>query len=222
MKKFTWFDAAALVVWLLPVVYLLYIYPTLPAKVPLHFGPGGIPDAYGEPKDLFGVQYLLLGVSLGVYLLIKFLPQIDPKQKAKYSADTFQKMSLGLVLFLSAINLAILFATVNGSFNIEKLLFPLMGLFFAFLGNLMNSIKPNYFAGIRTPWTLESEDTWRATHRLAAKLWFWGGVALTLLTLVIKGEQASQVFISGVVILALVPAVYSFIYFKKKHQLKAE
>jgi uncharacterized membrane protein len=221
MKKFTWFDAAALVVWLLPVAYLLYIYPALPAKVPLHFGPGGKPDAYGEPKDLFGVQYLLLGVSLGVYLLIKYLPQIDSKQKAKYSADTFQKMSLGLVLFISAINLAILFATVNGSFNIEKLLFPLMGLFFAFLGNLMNSIKPNYFAGIRTPWTLESEDTWRATHRLAAKLWFWGGVVLTILTLVLKGEIASTVFISGVVVMALVPTVYSFIYFKK-HQLKTE
>jgi len=220
MKKFTWFDAAALVVWLLPVVYLLYIYPSLPAKVPLHFGPGGKPDAYGEPKDLFGVQYLLLGVSLGVYLLIKYLPQIDPKQKAKYSADTFQKMSLGLVLFISAINLAILFATVNGSFNIEKLLFPLMGLFFAFLGNLMNSIKPNYFAGIRTPWTLESEDTWRATHRLAAKLWFWGGVVLTVLTLVLKSEVASTVFISGVVILALIPTIYSFIYFRN-HQLKA-
>jgi len=220
MKKFTWFDAAALVVWLLPVAYLLYIYPSLPAKVPLHFGPGGKPDAYGAPKDLFAVQYLLLGVSLGVYLLIKYLPQIDPKQQAKYSAGTFQKMSLGTVLFISAINLAILFATVNGSFNIEKLLFPLMGLFFAFLGNLMNSIKPNYFAGIRTPWTLESEDTWRATHRLAAKLWFWGGVVLTVLTLVLKGEMATTVFFSGIVILALVPTVYSFIYFKN-HQLKA-
>lgn len=220
MKKFTWFDAAALVVWLLPVAYLLYIYPSLPAKVPLHFGPGGKPDQYGEPKDLFGVQYLLLGVSLGVYLLIKYLPQIDPKQKAKYSADTFQKMSLGLVLFLSAINLAVLFATANGGFNIDKLLYPMMGLLFAFLGNLMNSIKPNYFAGIRTPWTLESEDTWRATHRLAAKLWFWGGVALTLLTFFVQGELASTIFISGVLLLAFVPMIYSFIYFKK-NQLKA-
>ena len=221
MKKFTWFDAAALVVWLLPIAYLLYIYPALPARVPLHFGPGGKPDAYGEPKDLFAVQYLMLGISLGVYLLIRYLPQIDPKQKAKYSADTFQKMSLGLVLFISAIDLAILFATANGNFNMEKLLFPLMGLFFAFLGNLMNSIKPNYFAGIRTPWTLESEDTWRATHRLAAKLWFWGGVLLTILTLIVKGQAASSVFIYGTIILALVPTVYSFIYFKK-HQLKAQ
>ncbi|CAM3685302.1 SdpI family protein [Mucilaginibacter galii] len=221
MKKFTWFDAAALVVWLLPVAYLFFIYPTLPAKVPLHFGPGGKPDAFGEPKDLFGFQYLLLGVSLGVYLLIKYLPQIDPKQKAKYSADTFQKMSLGMVLFLSAINLAVLFATANGSFNIDKLLYPLMGLFFAFLGNLMNSIKPNYFAGIRTPWTLESEDTWRATHRLAAKLWFWGGVLITIITLLIKGQAASTFFLCGTIMLALIPMVYSFIYFKK-HQLKAE
>ena len=220
MKKFTWFDAAALVVWIMPVAYLLYIYSALPARVPLHFGPGGIPDQYGEPKDLFAVQYLLLGVSLGVYLLIKYLPQIDPKQKAKYSAGTFQKLSLGMVLFISAINLTVLFGTANGSFSIDRLMFPLMGLFFAFLGNLMNSLKPNYFAGIRTPWTLESEDTWRVTHRLAAKLWFWGGVLLTLITLIIKGEPASYVFITGSIMLALVPAVYSFIYFKN-HQLKA-
>jgi len=219
MKKFTWFDAASIVVWLIPIVYLFIIYPKLPARVPLHFGVDGQADSYGQPNDLFGVQLLFSGVSAGVYLLLKFLPKIDPKQKVKYSAETFQKIALGIVLLLSAVNIMVLFASYNGSFNLDKLIFPAISLFFAFMGNVMHSVKPNYFVGIRTPWTLESEETWRATHRLAGKIWFVGGIMLAALTLILTGQAAFIVFTAGVAILATVPTAYSFIYYKK-HQLK--
>ena len=96
---------------------------------------------------------------------------------------------------------------------------PLAGLLFAFMGNLMHSIKPNYFAGVRTPWTLEDPDTWRATHRLAGKLWFGGGVFVTIVVLVLPVKAGLIVFVSMIVLLALIPVIYSYTYYKK-HQLK--
>lgn len=219
MKKFSWYDGAALAVWFLPVIYLLKVYSALPAKVALHFGLDGKPDRYGDKAELLVPVGIVMAVTLGTYFLIKFSPQIDPKQKAKYSPETFQKLALGLVLFLSAVNVVII-ASANGSFKIDKLLYPLLGLFFAFLGNVMHSIKPNYFAGIRTPWTLENEDTWRATHRLGGKIWFFGGILITVLTLLLSSQAAYIVLISCVVIMALVPSVFSYIYFKN-HRIKA-
>ena len=68
------------------------------------------------------------------------------------------------------------------------------GLLFAFMGNLMHNIKPNYFAGVRTPWTLEDPDTWRATHRLAGKLWFGGGIFVTIAVLVLPVESRADHF----------------------------
>jgi uncharacterized membrane protein len=220
MKKFTWFDAAALAVWILPIAYFIFIYPSLPSKIPLHFGMDGTPDRYGQRQELFIPQAILSIVPLCIYLLMRYLPQIDPKQPAKYSANTYQKIALGTILFVAAINIVVLYASLTGTLKGGKLLLPLISLFFAFLGNIMYSIKPKYFAGIRTPWTLESEDTWRATHRLASKMWFGGGLLLAILTFLLSNKMATFVFLSGTVVLALVPTIYSFVYFKK-HQLKS-
>lgn len=63
------------------------------------------------------------------------------------------------------------------------MIFPLIGLLFVFLGNVMYSLKPNYFAGIRVPWTLDSDDNWKATHRVAGIVWFAGGLLFLICAL---------------------------------------
>jgi uncharacterized membrane protein len=218
MKKFTAADASALVVWLIPIAYLIFIMPSLPASVAMHYGSNGEVDRYGSKSEFLFFQLLMQGVSFLVYLLLKFLPAIDPKKKVKYGESTFQKLGLGLIIFLSALNIAIIFGALHHQFNIEKVIMPITGLLFAFIGNMMNNIKPNYFAGIRTPWTLESEDTWRATHRLASKIWFGGGIVLTILMLLMSPVAGKVVFTFVIAVMVLIPVIYSYVYFKK-HQL---
>ncbi len=217
MKKFTYMDLAALVVWVLPAAYLATVYEALPAIVPVHYGISGKVDRYGDKSEMILLAGILLFTALMVYLLLKFLPAIDPKKQVKVGEETFRKIGFAVVLFLSALNIAIIFATVHHGFAIDKLILPLAGLFFAFMGNVMNSIKPNYFAGIRTPWTLESEDNWRTRHRLAGRLWFIGGIVLTIATLLLPAKLATIAFMCGIAALALIPIVYSYIYFKN-HQ----
>jgi len=218
MKKFTLLDGTALVVWLLPAVFLWIIFPALPQTVPVHYGLNGTVDRYGSRAEFLIGPLIMIGVSALVYLLLKFLPAIDPKKQIKYGEGTFQKLALGMVVFLAVLNIGIIYATVHRGFQIDKLLFPVIGLLFAFLGNMMNSIKPNYFAGIRTPWTLESEDNWRATHRLAGKIWFVGGIVLAIAMLILPPAAGTIIFTSCVLVMALIPVVYSFVYFKK-HQV---
>ncbi|HWZ14234.1 MAG TPA: SdpI family protein [Mucilaginibacter sp.] len=215
MKKFSFLDAAALIIWSLPVFYLFFNYAALAQVVPVHFGLNGDVDRYGSKTEFLTYQCIMLVVPALLYLLFKFLPLIDPKKKIKYGTDTFKKLGMGLIIFFTALNTALIFATIHQGFRVERLLFPLVGLLFAFIGNIMLSIKPNYFAGIRTPWTLESEDNWRATHRLAGRLWFAGGIVITILTLLISGQAGFIMFMSCVGILVLIPVVYSYLYFKK-------
>lgn len=217
MKRVNSMDIAALALWLLPVAYVAYIYSSLPASVPVHFDIDGKADRYGSRGEFLALQGVLMGTSALVYLLLKFLPAIDPKKYVKYGEATFQKLALGLVLFLAALDIAIAYATVNNSFDVGKLILPVVGLLFAFIGNVMNSIKPNYFAGVRTPWTLEDPDTWRSTHRLASKLWFFGGIGLTIAVLLLPNKAGMIVFLSIVGILVLIPVIYSYVYYKKHH-----
>ncbi|HTD39571.1 MAG TPA: DUF1648 domain-containing protein, partial [Mucilaginibacter sp.] len=101
MKKYNLMDAAAMMIWLLPVAYIAYIYPSLPASVPVHFGIDGTPDRYGSRGEFLTTESILMGMSAFVYLLLKFLPAIDPKKYVKYGEATFQKLALGLVFFMT-------------------------------------------------------------------------------------------------------------------------
>jgi uncharacterized membrane protein len=219
MKKFSLLDVAALVIWLLPLGYLLWVYSSLPATVPMHYGADGVPNRYGSKSEFLVMQLIFPLISGGLYFLLKFLPSIDPKKQVKYGEQTFQRLGFGIVIFMEAISIAITFATINQSFKIDKLLLPLIGLLFVFLGNIMYSIKPNYFAGVRTPWTLEDEGNWRATHRLAGKVWVIGGLAITVAMLALPEGTGIYVFLPSIIIMSFIPIIYSYIYFKK-HQLK--
>ena len=206
---------AALIIWLLPVLYFLKIYNAIPQRVPMHFGLDGTADRYGSKQELIWMFIILSTVTIGIYFLITNLPRIDPKKTAGYSAATFKKLSLTLVVFLSALQLFIINATVSGSFSMSKFMLPLLGLLFAFLGNLMHSVKPNYFFGIRTPWALEDENTWRATHQLAGKLWLAGGIAITIATLLFSYKTGFIILICIVTVITMIPVIFSYQYYKK-------
>jgi len=209
---------AALIIWLVPLGYLAKVYTAMPESVPMHFGIDGRPDRYGTKQELLTISIILSAVSLGIYFLIRFLPKIDPKKTAGYSGGTFTKMAFVLVVFLAAIQLFIIDAAASSSFSLNKYLLPVLGLFFACLGNLMHNVKSNYFIGIRTPWTLEDEDTWRVTHQLAGKLWFAGGILTAIATLLLPFKAGFIVFIAVVAVITLIPVIYSYLYFKRKQK----
>jgi uncharacterized membrane protein len=221
MKKFSLLDASAIVIWLVPIGYLCYIYPSLPATVPMHFDVAGKPNGFGTRSSFLTFQYIMLGLSPFLYLLLKYIPAIDPKKKVKVGESAFVKLGLGLVVLFSALDIMIVYATKTGGFRIDRILLPMIGLFFAFIGNLMHNIKPNYFAGIRTPWTLEDNDTWRVTHRLAGKLWFAGGIVITITMLFLPLVAGLITFFSITLVLVAVPIIYSYNYYKKHHPNKS-
>ena len=218
MKKFSVMDLGLLLIWALPAIYLLNSYNQLPNEVPTHYDISGKANGYSSKNTFLIIELLLMGVAGFTYFLVRFIPVFDPKKQAKYSDTTYYKLAAGLVVFLTAMSLIIIYAALNNGFKIENFLLPIISLLFVFIGNLMNSIKPNYFAGIRTPWTLESEDNWRATHRLAGKLWVIGGIILTFCLIFLPTNIKNIVFMIAIGAFVLVPIAYSFYHFKQKQQ----
>jgi immunity protein, SdpI family len=214
--KFTWVDGVFLVIWALPLVYLICVYPSLGPVLPIHFDLAGKPNGYGSRGTLAGVVLLVSGIGLGMALLIRFLPRIDPKNKARYSQAIFVRIGYALLLFMSLISAAMIYASVKRHFVFpEKILYPVLGLFYAYLGNLFNNVKPNYFVGIRTPWTLENEVVWRKTHQLAARIWVAGGILLAMLGWALPESAAQVTIIAAPLVMAIVPVVYSYLLFRQ-------
>jgi hypothetical protein len=204
---------------IIPFIYLLVVYDALPPTVPTHFRIDGKPDAMSDKSTLWFVLSLTGGISVLVFLLLRFLPAIDPKRKAQYSASVFVKIGLAVVLLISIINCVVINSAEKGSFSFQQILPALLGIFFAFMGNIMHSLKPNYFAGIRTPWTLESEETWRKTHQLAGKLWFIGGITIFAIAILVPSSISLIIMIGILIAITIVPIVYSYKHFKSTQKV---
>jgi uncharacterized membrane protein len=212
--KLHFYDLLILLPVALPFVYLAYVYTRLPAIVPVHFGIDGRADRYGNKSGLWEVAAILAGISILLFILIRLIPKIDPKKSPRNPSDVYNKISILVVLLFSVINCFLVYSAEKGAFNIGNIFAAIMGLFLAVMGNLMHNIKPNYFVGICTPWTLENEMTWRKTHQLAGKIWVAGGLAIATISLLVPDRIAIYVLTAGTVILGIVPVVYSYISFK--------
>nr|WP_275450028.1 SdpI family protein [Clostridium massiliodielmoense] len=80
-------------------------------------------------------------------------------------------------------------------------------------GNYLPKCKQNYTVGIKLPWTLNSEENWNKTHRLGGYVWMAGGLILCILTWLNIYRQIATIVI--VVIISVIPIVYSFLLYKK-------
>ena len=195
---------------LLPFIYLAYIWNRLSEKVPMHWNASGEIDDYGNKKELFFMLLLVIGLP---YLIFMVIPRIDPKQKLQNMGNKLNSLRFILSIFMSALAIFILYS-VQHETSSPELIFTLVGLMFAFLGNYFKTIKPNYFIGIRTPWTLENEEVWKKTHLLGGKMWFIGGLLMAM-TFVLPNPFNLYIFLGITAIISIIPIVYSYLEFKK-------
>ena len=199
---------------LLPFIYLAFIWNDLPEKVPMHWNFQGEIDGWGSKGQLIIIPILL---PLLMYVVMLVTPIIDPKKRIAQMGGKFYQLKFMLVLLMSALALLILYlARTQGVFN-TQIMYTLMGLLFIVLGNYFQSVKPNYFIGIRTPWTLENETVWKKTHKLGGWLFLAGGICIIILSLLVQNNASlvTTLFLIIAGIISIIPVLYSYLTFKK-------
>lgn len=218
LKSLAW--VILLVMVALPFAYAWHLYPYLPDQIPTHFGANGQPDQYGSRESIFIVPAILSVVSVLVFLLMTNIHRIDPKRYQQATDNAlFLQFALFVVLFLSLLSIVIIYVSSHPGKGIEKLMLPLLGGFFAGMGRFMPRFQPNYFAGLRLPWTLDNENNWKATHLLAGKVWTVGGIVIALLSILTSGPVAVALFMGGLFIMVIIPVIYSYNLFRKGNQV---
>lgn len=150
-------------------------WPNAPDRIPVHWNLHQQVDRYaGRFEGLFGLPLL----ALGLYLLLVFLPRIDPG-RGNYPAfrNTFTVLRLTLVAFVAALY-GVMHLWIRGiEANMNTVMPLLIGGLFIVVGNLFGKLPPNWFVGIRTPGTLSSEDTWVRAHRVGGWVYIAAGLS---------------------------------------------
>ena len=198
---------------LLPLVLVAVFYSRLPDQVPMHWGFDGEINRYGSKNELW-----LIGALGPLFaLLFQFLPRLDPKRRNYEKFQTYyEAFSLVLVAFTSVMmGVALLESFRPGSLSMGRVVSALVGLLFLFVGNIMGKVKPNFFMGIRNPWTLSDPDVWNRAHRLGGGLFFLTGLVTVVSAILLPEPVTFAVLMAGTLLTALIPTVMSYFWYKK-------
>ena len=197
---------------LLPALYLCYVWPAMPAVVPTHFGLDGRPNGWSQKSTL---AVVIATVLIGSYCLFTIIPIVDPKGRLGAMGSKYFLFKFLIMLLISALSLFMIHSAITGSLGSKQAPFMLVGACFVVLGNFMQTFRPNYFIGIRTPWTLSSDIVWRKTHQLAGKLYLVAGLLLMVLPFLLP-EGFEALFLAIVLIAVVVPMACSFIIYRQQ------
>jgi len=164
--------------------FSVWAYPQLPAQVATHFNLHGEPNGW-SPRLVAAVLAPALGIVIA--LVFTVLPHIDPR-RANYDkfGPTYWTIANAVLVLVAALHVVTLGKALGWDININRVVSLGLGGLLALLGNLMTRIRPNWFVGIRTPWTLSSDTVWRKTHR-------FGGVAFVVAGLCVAATALTAV-----------------------------
>lgn len=207
-----------------PFCVAALLWNQLPDRMPIHWGINGQVDGYaGKPV----ATLLLPCINLAVAALILILPRFDPRF-ARYDEETktslrrtIAAIRLAITLFLTLVALAVMATPLCPAIHAPSIIFPGAGVLLMIFGNLMTKLRPNWFCGIRTRWTLESREVWTKTHRLGGRLMMAGGACILIFGLLLPMKLfVICVVLPAIAVMSIVPIVYSYLVWNRSRPEK--
>lgn len=199
-----------------PAVYLAIVWNTVPDIVPLHANLKGEVDRYGSKNELITMTLILTAVNVMLYLLLPQVYRIDPKRYAAENKSRLHRIAFAASVFLAAVLCLLIYSSIHKNIEFStRFILAGAGLLIAIVGNYIHNIKPNYFAGIRLPWTLNNDDNWRKTHLLGGKLMFAGGLLIAVICLFASFSLSMISLFAIFFLIILITCIYSYNLYRK-------
>lgn len=184
----------------------------VPDRIPVHWGFGGQPDRWG---GRFEGLLLVPLIATAVYVILLVAPRLDPA-RANYPsfAGAYTALRVLTLLAMLAVQVVIVSIARGRPVHVAVVIPLIVGALFAGIGSLLGRVRPNWFIGIRTPWTLSSAQSWERTHRVAATVFIGSGLLLMSTALTREAWYLIAVIVAiAVGVLGLV--IYSYAVWKQ-------
>ena len=197
--------------WILAIMLGCLAYFHLPLHVPRHVNSAGKPALF--ISRFFAVVYEPL-IMLVIILLWHVLWRIDPKKRNYESFwSTYRYIGGVIIVCIGLIYLTVLGHLLHiGSMRFASTAY---GIMFMLIANVLPRLQSNWWIGIRTPWTLSSDESWYRTHRLGGQLGVPMGILIIILAWVLPTNKMMILAVVVPVLLwAMIQVVASYFYAK--------
>jgi len=214
MKKDYWLLILSLGSW----IAVILIISALPDQIPLHWGINGQVDRWGDRKNLLWLG----GLGTIIWALMTWIPGIDPgRANYRHFLKTY-RIFRGLIVFMMiVISWVTIVFSMNENIDVAMFIKIFIGFFLLVIGNFLSRIRPNWFTGIKTPWTLADPVVWKKTHRAGGYLMVAAGAAFIISGLFLPESEGFWIPITILLGGVLFDIIYSAVLWKKIHGKKS-
>lgn len=192
---------------LILVIFNILFYDKMPAELPTHWNFRGEVDDY---SSRFHAMVLTHGFLVVMNVFMCFMLDNDPRnKKQKNFLMTLSKLAMPAIMIV--VYTITVMVGLGRDVNVSVIIPLFVGLLFIAIGNYLPKTKRNYTMGIKLPWTLNSDENWRRTHRLGGICFVIIGLCL-IFSVFLKSEI---IFIASLIIGTIIPSVYSYYLYTK-------
>lgn len=212
-----------LITWILafiPITITMIVLPALPDKIPAHYGFDGNVTRFGSKYEMLIMPIITIGIFFFLLLLEKHL--MKNKEKGPNNSKAIFWINFVMTLTFAVLTLLFLYLAYMGAGNIndfdyQKIMAIALSISWIVIGNVLPKLKQNGLVGIRTPWTLASENNWYKTHRVGGKIAVITGITSGLLCLfVFSGEIGIWVSLGSSIAMLVPIVIYSYLVYKRE------
>lgn len=177
-------------------------------------------DQHGNPgreTPASVAVFLMVGAAAFAWIVCWLVPRIDPRREnIARSGHAYGTIWVGVTLVMAVGHAAILSATLGSPLPVERIIPASVGLLFMAIGNVMGKLRPNFMAGIRTPWTLSDDHVWDKTHRFGGKVMVAAGFAILTAGLMTGGDTFVAIMLTAITGMVTLPVAYSYLLWRRR------
>ncbi|TKB46310.1 SdpI family protein [Thalassotalea mangrovi] len=184
-------------------------------QIPQHWNIHGEPDRFGS---LTVALIYPPAIMLGLLLLLTFLKHFEPRQENLQESEKAKGwIGLAVTLLMALMAAANIGLGMGYEVPVLRLLMIAIFMLFIIIGNFLSKTRSNFFIGIRTPWTLSSDENWRRTHHLGGRLFMLAGVIGLLISFALAEQHLGYLMLGLILPPALIPVIYSWYLWHRKN-----
>ena len=198
----------------LPLTVTLLSFLFMPDTVPVHFGINNQIDRWGSKYELLILPLLIIVIGVMFLLTAKYLDKNEQNGSNNFNVCT--TIGMAVLLMFNVLTYYTLYISFMGFQDLEavqidlfNLVAFLLGLVIVIIGNIMPKAKMNSLLGLRTKWSMSSEEAWKKSQRFGGYSAIITGLIMMVLSVVLNGSIGLFISILLLLAMGIVDTIYS-------------
>ncbi len=190
--------------------------------IPVHWNYKGEADRYAPVSEAKKTLWLIPGLSIFTSLILAVGLKVDPRRKnIQRSGRAYLGIWLGTLALMTLVTGLVCYSMLKGAStpnasleSLPNIIVGLISLLLLIMGNYLPKTRSNWFFGIRTPWTLSSEEAWEKTHRITGRLFMVLGLLGLVSVFIMPLTWQLPIMIGGSLAITGFSLIYSYLVWR--------